>query len=213
MRLRNVRYAKTKIAAHPEFILDVHPDKKVDLDEVFKDDKPLNIEIGCGKGAFMHRLSEMHPEENFLAIEQFDSVIVRALEKVIDAPRANLYLIRMDAQHLSACMKANAVSTIYLNFSDPWPKVRHAKRRLTHPGFLAIYEKILNKGGTIELKTDNRKFFEFSLKSMTTYGMRIVDLSLDLHNDDHAFNIETEFEAKFKNQGSIYKLTVTFQED
>ncbi len=213
MRLRNVKHAREKILKHPEYILAIGRSERYLLNNAFKDQKPLVLEIGAGKGQFSHQLAKKHPEWNVLAVEKFDNVIVRALEKVIVEPLNNLYLVRMDAEQLQACLHKNSVDKIYLNFSDPWPKARHEKRRLTHADFLDIYKSLLKPNGQIEFKTDNRGLFEFSLISMNQYGLLFDDISLDLHKDDVSDNIQTEFEERFSKQGPIYKITATFKED
>ncbi len=213
MRLRNVRYAPKLIAKHPELIKDVDETTKINLIESFKKKRPLEVEIGAGKGRFIHTLAQRQPEKNHIAIERFDSVIVRALEKAIEEPLENLLLLRMDARHIENVLAPNSVSKIYLNFSDPWPKVRHAKRRLTHPNYLSLYKRLLTSNGTIEFKTDNRTFFEYTLRSMNHAGMVFRYVSLDLHADDPPGNIMTEFEEKHSKHGPIYKITASFEED
>ncbi len=213
MRLRNVKNARDKILNHPEHILSIGRNERYLLNNAFKDKKPLVLEIGAGKGQFAHDLAKSHPEWNVIAIEKFDNVIVRALEKVLVEPLHNLYLVCMDASQLQACFYQQSVDRLYLNFSDPWPKIRHEKRRLTHPDFLAIYKALLKEDGQIAFKTDNRKLFEYSLMSMNAYGLQFVEVSLDLHKDNNSENIVTEFEERFSKQGPIYKITATFKED
>ncbi len=213
MRLRKVSYAPKLIAKHPERIMDIDKDTKVDVKDFFPKEQPLEVEIGAGKGQFSHTLAQRQPDKNHIAIERFDSVIVRALEKVLSDPLDNLFLVRMDAKHLENILDSNVVKTLYLNFSDPWPKARHAKRRLTHPDYLSLYKKILAKDGRIEFKTDNRHFFEYTLKTMNRAGMTFHFLSFDLHEDNPPKNIMTEFEEKHSKNGPIYKLTASFEED
>ncbi|MFP4287075.1 MAG: tRNA (guanosine(46)-N7)-methyltransferase TrmB [Candidatus Izemoplasmataceae bacterium] len=210
MRLRRVKDAEKKILNHPEYILNIPRGEHYPLNNAFKEDKPLRIEIGSGKGQFIHEMAKRHPEMNFIAIEKFDSAIVKILDKVLIEPLNNLYLVRMDAEFLKGCFKAKSVDKIYLNFSDPWPKVRHEKRRLTHSDFLSIYQEILKENGTIELKTDNRKFFEYSIISMQKFGLSFDEISLDLHQDIEIDNIMTEFEEKFSKTGPIYKIMASF---
>ena len=213
MRLRNVSYAKEKINAHPEYIVTVAREEKKLLNNLFNDSKPLHVEIGAGKGQFIHTMAKRNPDHNHIAIEMYDSVIVRALEKVIDDPLPNLYLVKMDAQQIDECFKESSIDSIYLNFSDPWPKARHEKRRLTYKKFLDKYKRLLKPGGLIEFKTDNRTFFEYSLKSFVEYGVTIHDLSLDVHAEVNPDNIMTEFEEKFKDDGPIYKIIISFKEE
>ncbi len=214
MRLRNVSYAKDKIAAYPDYIKDIAFNETFSIDTLLKDpSRPLHLEIGCGKGQFIHTMAQRYPHINFLAIEQYDSVIIRALEKMIEIPCENLFLLRMDAEHIATSIPENSLEKIYLNFSDPWPKVRHEKRRLTHQRFLKVYQKWLKPNGTIELKTDNKAFFAYSLMSLNAYGMMFRFITMDLHAEDLSGNITTEFEDKFKTEGPIYKLIATFEED
>lgn len=213
MRLRYVEGAKELILAHPELIINNTENNKIDLVGLFKNDFPIHVEIGMGKGKFIYTLAKNNPDVNFIGIERFDSVIVRALYKVIENPLDNLKLVRMDAVDLSDIFAENSLSRIYLNFSDPWPKVRHAKRRLTHQNFLKVYEKLLIKKAELHFKTDNSDLFNFSVEELRNYPMRITYLTADLHHSDFVGNVTTEFEDKFVKQGNIiYKLTATFKE-
>ena len=142
MRLRKVHGAKDLIAKHREYIIDNLDNEFIDLKSLFKNDNPIQLEIGMGKGQFIYTLAENNKDINYIGVERFDSVIVRALEKVIDNPLPNLMLIRTDATDLSVIFDHHLIDRIYLNFSDPWPKDRHAKRRLTNKRFLSMYEKL-----------------------------------------------------------------------
>ena len=213
MRLRKVKHADKTIKNHPDKIIEIPRGSHVDLKDRIPE-KPLEIEIGAGKGQFIDQLSRKHPDTFFLAVERYDSVIVRALEKFIDEPRENVLLIQADASVLEDCLPSGSVDTIYLNFSDPWPKTRHAKRRLTHPSFLRMYKTLLKKDGVLEFKTDNRHFFEYSLSIMNAVGMVFTEISLDLHADHEPETlIMTEFEEKFSKEGPIYKLKAVFKEE
>lgn len=213
MRLRNVPHAKRIIARHPDKIVSLAGDEDIVLNDRFPEEKPLEMEIGAGKGRFIHTLAKANPSCNHLAVEKFDNVIIRALERVVEDPLLNLLLVRADAENLKNFLRPRSVKRIYLNFSDPWPKKRHEKRRLTHPDFLAMYKEILKPGGRIEFKTDNRKFFEYSLKTMNRAGMRFLFLSLDLHSEERLDNIMTEFEERYGKDGPIYIITASFEED
>jgi len=213
MRLRNVKDAKERIDEAKDLIIDIPRGERHDLYKVFDQSKPLEIEIGAGKGQFAHTLAKRQTDVNHIAIEKFDSVIIRALEKLQDDFIPNLFLARCDAEQLTDFFAENSVNKIYLNFSDPWPKARHDKRRLTHENFLKQYETILKPGGVLEFKTDNRKLFEFSLESLNKYGMIFEFVSLDLHQDDIEDNIVTEFEERFSKLGPIYKLIARFKEE
>ena len=158
-------------------------------------------------------MSLQNPEINYLGIELFDSVIVKAAEKVMGAgsPK-NVRLLLVNGAELEKYFEKNEVSRIYLNFSDPWPKTRHAKRRLTHENFLKLYEAVLVDNGEIHFKTDNRGLFEYSLVSMSHYGMKLNYVSLDLHAEMPEDNIMTEYEEKFSSKGQpIYRLEAQFQ--
>nr|MCR5308034.1 tRNA (guanosine(46)-N7)-methyltransferase TrmB [bacterium] len=168
---------------------------------------PSCIEIGMGKGRFIIEMALNNPNLNFIGIEKYSSVILQATKKleILDIP--NLRLLNMDASNLLDIFYEGSISLIYLNFSDPWPKKRQAKRRLTHENFLQIYDKLLTKDGEIHFKTDNRGLFEFSLESFNNYGFKLKRVNLDLHNSELDFvNVETEFEEKYGANSPIYRL-------
>ncbi|MDD3128953.1 MAG: tRNA (guanosine(46)-N7)-methyltransferase TrmB [Candidatus Izemoplasmatales bacterium] len=198
MRLRNVKYARELIESYPNIVID-NPKKHAGLwRDVFRNDKSINLEIGCGKGKFIYEKAENNSEENFIGIEKFDSVIVRALEKAIIMPLSNLKLIRFDAYHLDEIFKDNEISNIYLNFSDPWPKKRQAKRRLTSPHFLKNYKKILSEDGRIYIKTDNYGLFEYSMMTLNDDEDYIIEeIMLDMYKTLPQDNVQTEFEIRF----------------
>jgi len=211
MRLRYVKGAKELIASHPELIIDNIDNKMIDINQIFSSDSPIHIEIGMGKGKFIYTLAKLNPKVNYIGIERFDSVIVRALEKVIEEPLNNLILLRTDASDLRKIFTSKSIDRIYLNFSDPWPKDRHAKRRLTHKRFLDIYKDLLRDNSELHFKTDNTDLFEFSVEELTNYPMNLLYIERDLHNSDFKDNIMTEFEEKFSEKGNkIKKLTATF---
>lgn len=213
MRLRHVKGAKELIASHPSFIIDDIDHQPIELQKYFDNNNPVHIEIGMGKGKFVHTLAKLNKNINYIGIEKFDSVIVRALEKQIEDPQDNLLLLRCDAMFMPTLFQNINVERIYLNFSDPWPKDRHAKRRLTHKNFLDIYKKILSKEGELHFKTDNLGLFEFSLESLEEYPMNITYKSFDLHKSDFEGNIMTEFEERYSKLGNkINKLTAQFKE-
>jgi tRNA (guanine-N7-)-methyltransferase len=170
--------------------------------------------VGTGKGQFLTGMSVQNPEINYIGIELFDSVIVTALQKVVDLELPNMKLLNVNAKDLTEYFDANEIDRVYLNFSDPWPKPRHSKRRLTFKSFLALYEKILVKGGEIHFKTDNQGLFEFSLISFSEYGLKLKFLSLDLHNSDFEGNIMTEYEEKFSEKGQrIYRVEAKYMNE
>ena len=199
MRLKNVKGAKEIIAKGTHYI-----DNPYELignwQNVFKNNNPIYIEIGMGKGDFIIKNALQFPNINFIGIEKFDSVIVRAIQKSNELEIENLKLIRMDAEKIDEVF-ANEISKLYLNFSDPWPKDRHAKRRLTSPKFLSAYDKIFkNNIANIEMKTDNIGLFNYSVTSLKENGYNITYLTNDLHREN-VFNITTEYEEKFSKKG------------
>lgn len=198
MRLRNVKGA-FDIISKSSYIVNDYNNYKGHFCDLFGNDNPIHIEIGMGKGDFIIGMALKYPDINFIGIEKYDSVMVRAVLKLENFSIPNLRLIRMDALNLCSVFD-NEIETIYLNFSDPWPKERHSKRRLTSPVFLDMYDKI---GHSIIMKTDNRKFFEYSVMSFNNYNYIIDSLSLDLYNDDVSNNIATEYEKKFVNSGKV----------
>jgi tRNA (guanine-N7-)-methyltransferase len=213
MRLRFVQGARELIEAHPNLVIDKQDNEKLYYEEMFENNNPIQVEIGIGKGRFIHELAKLYPNVNFIGIEKFDSVIVRALEKVIHDPLPNLKLIRVDAEAIPIILKDHSVDKIYLNFPDPWPKERHAKRRLTHRKFLNIYKDLLAPDGEIHLKTDNKVLFDTSIEEMYYNQMEITFMTKDLHNSEHECKAMTEFEEKFAARGNkIMKLTAKFKE-
>lgn len=207
MRLKCVKGAKEKVESSSYVILD-YEKYKGNYKKIFGNDNPIYIEIGMGKGNFIIENAKRYPNINFIGIEKYDSVIVRAVEKLDDILLPNLKLIRMDALNIESVFD-HEIDTIYLNFSDPWPKVRHARRRLTSYEFLKKYDKIFTDKCHIIQKTDNRKLFEYSIKSLTDYGYKIEDISLNLYDDDINLNIQTEYEVKMLEKNMvIYKIEV-----
>ena len=206
MRLRNVRGA-SEIIDNCTFLIKDYKELKGRYKELFNNDNPIHIEIGMGKGDFIIGMAKKYPNINFIGIEKFDSVIVRAIEK-IEEEIPNLRLIRMDATEIEEVFDKE-VDTIYLNFSDPWPKNRHEDRRLTSLKFLKRYDNIFKNEKVIIMKTDNRKLFEFSLIQFNNYNYKFEEISLDLYNDDIKDNVQTEYERRFHNLGfPIYKVIV-----
>ena len=203
MRLKNVKGAKEKIENSSYVVLE--PKKyRGCFQNLFQNDHPIHIEIGMGKGNFLIENAKRYPEINFIGIEKFDSVIVRAIEKLDSLELPNLRLIRMDATEIDSIFDQE-ITTVYLNFSDPWPKNRHELRRLSSPVFLKKYEPIFRGEKHIKMKTDNRKLFEYSLKTFSNDGYRFENLSLNLYEDLELLkdNIPTEYESKFVEKGCI----------
>jgi tRNA (guanine-N7-)-methyltransferase len=212
MRQRNKPWAKDKMAQYPQFVIENPEQHKGNWSEVFEKKQPLHIEIGTGKGRFITGMAKANPNINYIGIELADSVIVSALEKLIEAELPNVKLMNVNAEDLEKYFDKGEVDRVYLNFSDPWPKTRHEKRRLTYERFLRIYENILVNEGEIHFKTDNQGLFEYSLSSFSKYGLLLTYVSLDLHQSDFKGNIMTEYEEKFSNKGNrIYRSEVKYR--
>jgi len=205
MRLKNVKGAK-EIIEKSSYVLKNPNDYKGRFSDLFGNDNPIYIEIGMGKGDFIINNALLFPNINFIGIEKFDSVLVRAVQKLEDKKIDNLKLIRFDAVMIEELFE-HEIDLIYLNFSDPWPKEKHRKRRLKSKEFLLRYDDIFKNEKRIIMKTDNRKLFEYSILSLTEYGYKIEKISLDLYNDEHVDNVPTEYETRFHNLGfPIYKM-------
>lgn len=212
MRLRNKPWAKEKIEQHPQYVIPNPEMLKGRWQEVFDVPRPLHIEIGSGKGRFITEMAKANPDINYIGIEIFQSVIVAALDRLIDADLPNLKLLNANANDLEKFFAKNDIDRIYLNFSDPWPKKRHEKRRLTYKSYLKSYENVLKDFGEIHFKTDNQGLFEYSLMSFSQYGLLLKYISLDLHNSGVEGNIMTEYEQKFSEAGNkIYRSEVQYR--
>lgn len=199
MRLKKVKNAKERVEASEYFVC--NPKDNIGRwQEVFKNENPIHIEIGMGKGKFIINMAKTYPNINFIGIEKYDSVMVKALNTLDEEEKIpNLKLVLTDANDIEEVFK-NDVDRIYLNFSDPWPKSKHEKRRLTSKNFLEKYDNVFKGKKEIFQKTDNFDFFEYSRKSFLEYGYEIKNLTYDLHNED-IFNIPTEYEEKFSAKG------------
>ena len=202
MRLRKLKNEK-ELLNSSKYIIENPKEYFGKWKSVFKNDNPIHIEVGMGKGKFILENAIKYPNINFIGIEKFDSAIVRAIKKIEDYNLSNLKLIRMDAEEINEVFDKE-IDCMYLNFSDPWPKERHEKRRLTHSNFLKRFDSIFKGDKIIIQKTDNRKLFEYSLTSLVNYGYKIDKISLDLHKDEEEI-ITTEYEEKFMKIGPIYK--------
>ncbi len=208
MRLRNVPGSREQIA-ESKYCINEPKDCRGKWNQIFKNDNPIHIEVGMGKGQFITSLALLHPDINYIGIEMYSSVLVRAIEhaEALEAAGkdvSNLMFIRMDARELLEVFETDEVSKIYLNFSDPWPKERHAKRRLTSVQFLQRYEKIIPQGALVEFKTDNIDLFNFSLEQVKEARWMLIAHTNDLHNDArmNEGNIMTEYEARFSAKGN-----------
>ena len=198
MRLKNIKGASEKILLGKYFINNPN-DYKGKWHILFKNNNPIYIEIGMGKGKFITENALNNPNINYIGIEMYDSVILRAVEKTNDLELNNLYLIRMDARLIEEVFDKE-IDLIYLNFSDPWPKDRHAKRRLTSPRFLDRYDKIFKDNKVIIMKTDNNPLFDYSIDTLIEKGYILSNITRDLHKDRDNI-ITTEYEDKFVNKG------------
>lgn len=213
MRVRNRPGAAEMLAAHPNFVISDPTLWKGKWNELFGNDHPIHIEIGMGKGQFITGMAKAHPEINYIGVEMQVSVVSIALDKLIEQPLPNLKLLHVDGSALTEYFDDSEVDQIYLNFSDPWPKKRHEKRRLTYKTFLAVDEQILRPNGEIHFKTDNQGLFEYSLASFSQYGMILKQVWLDLHQSQFEGNIMTEYEEKFSSKGQrIYRVEARFQD-
>ncbi len=201
MRLRNIKGARENIEAS-EFCVVEPSNYKGKWKEVFKNDNPIHIEVGMGKGRFVTTLASNNPDINYIGIEKYSSVLLRALEKQTEIRLPNLMFIRMDAEEICDAFEKDEIKKIYLNFSDPWPKDRHAKRRLTSKEFFKRYESILIKEGLVEFKTDNKMLFDFSLEQVVEANWDLILHTFDLHNSEYVTgNVMTEYEEKFSGMG------------
>ena len=202
MRLRHIPGSEQQIEESP-FVISGPEEFRGQWNMFFGNNNPLHIEVGMGKGRFITELAAAHPEINYIGIERYTSVLLKAVEKRSLLFLPNLYFLCVDARTLPDIFDEGEVDRIYLNFSDPWPKDRHAKRRLTSPQFMALYDRILAPEGQVEFKTDNMGLFDYSLESIPEAGWTITASTKDLHHSDMAEgNIMTEYEAKFSAMGN-----------
>ena len=212
MRLRNIAGSREVIADSSFTVKD--PEKKKGLwkKEVFGNDNDIHIEIGMGKGRFLMDMAALHPDINYVGIEKYSSVLLRAIQKQEQLLLPNIIFIRMDAETITEVFAPGEVGRIYLNFSDPWPKDRHAKRRLPSREFLKRYDRILVPDGVVEFKTDNEDLFRFALDEIEPAGWTLDAVTYDLHNDEvmNKGNVMTEYEERFSEAGNpIYKYIIS----
>ena len=203
MRSKNVPGSREAIA-ESEYTIKNEESMKGKWHELFGNNNPIHIEIGMGKGQFIMEMARRNPDINYIGIEKYSSVLIRAIEKREQEPlMKNLYFIRMDAEYIGNVFDKGEVAYIYLNFSDPWPKDRHAKRRLTSRQFLKRYEEILPDGGGITFKTDNVPLFNFSLEEVEAAEWKLLNFTRDLHKSEYnEGNVMTEYEKKFSELGN-----------
>ncbi len=212
MRLRNIRGSREAVAVS-HYVIHQEETRADAWNSVFGNKNPIHIEIGMGKGKFIMELARRNPHINYIGIEKYSSVLIRALEKMEqeEVPLSNLYFIRMDAENIGKVFGTGEIERIYLNFSDPWPKDRHARRRLTSEDYLKRYKQILSPEGRVEFKTDNRMLFDFSVASAKEAGWELQAVTYDLHSEYMLMegNIMTEYEERFSRMGNpIHKMII-----
>lgn len=202
MRLKKIKGAFEAVAASP-YCISRPAGQKGKWNAFFGNGHPIRLEIGMGKGQFLTTLARENPDISYLGIERYESVLFRAVQKMQDAPLENIRFLCVDALLLCDIFAPGEIDRIYLNFSDPWPKERHAKRRLTAAPFLKIYDEILSPDGQIEMKTDNRALFDFSMQTLPAFGFQILAHTYDLYNDATLSrgNVPTEYEQRFQSLG------------
>lgn len=211
MRLRNISGSREAVAKN-KFVVHEPERYKGKWNTFFGNDDPIHVEIGMGKGKFLMELAEQNPGINYIGIEKYSSVLLRALEKREQLDLKNLYLIRYDAEYINEIFDDQEISRIYLNFSDPWPKDRHAKRRLTSKEFLKKYDLFLKTEGEVVFKTDNRSLFDFSVEESGIAGWELREVTYDLHHSEYVTgNIMTEYEEKFSSEGKPIHRLVSFR--
>lgn len=211
MRVRKRKGAEEHLKNHSQYVILKPEDAKGHWYKIFGNDNPIHIEVGTGKGAFITGMAKQNPHINYIGIDIQVSVLSYALDKVLESQVSNVRLLLVDGSDLTNYFDKAEIDLLYLNFSDPWPKNKHEKRRLTYKSFLKTYKEILPDKGEIHFKTDNRGLFEYSLASFSQYGMILNKVWLDLHASNFEGNIMTEYEEKFSNKGQvIYRVEAQF---
>lgn len=203
MRLRHIPGSEQEIASSP-YVIQNPESHKGNFHSLFHNNNPIEIEVGMGKGKFIMELARQNPHVNYIGIERYSSVLLRALQKRAELELSNIYFMCVDAITLMDVFAPEEINCIYLNFSDPWPKDRHAKRRLTSPEFMKVYDQVLQKDGVVEFKTDNRGLFDYSLEAIVEAGWQLDAHTFDLHHDEAMVkgNVMTEYETKFSAMGN-----------
>ncbi len=202
MRQRKVKNEEERLSEHHEYLIEDPKERKGSWQEVFENGNGIYAEFGCGKGKFIMTLAEQNPDRNYIAIEGRGSIILRALEKATQEGLKNIVFVKEYIKDVNEYFSEAELTGIYLNFSDPWPKDRHAKRRLTHSRYLDGYRKILKKGCCIDFKTDNSDLFSFAIDEFESSGMKLMESTEDLHSTGlEAKNVTTEYEDKFHAEG------------
>lgn len=211
MRLRKQQGVKEKLSQYPETVILLEEPEIVSWDDIFEKKQPIKLEIGTGKGNFIIEMARQNPSINYIGMELRDQVLLKAVKKALEYDLKNLKFLVADANNIEQLFSSESVNGIYLNFSDPWPKKRHYKRRLTYRGFIEKYNMILQRDSWVIFKTDNLTLFQFTLNELAAVGLPMKKITLDLHNDvEFDNNIMTEYEEKFSNLGNKI-MSVTFQ--
>lgn len=211
MRMRRKKHREERMECCESLVVNDILEYKTDIKAVFPEDKPLHVEIGCGKGGFISETARLHPDINYIAFEKNLDVLVLAMEKVKALGLENVRFVPGNADVLDEMETKTKVHRIYINFCDPWPKSGHKKRRLTHEKYLSVYRKLVEDGGAVHFKTDNRGLFEFSLNSFADFGLKLKNITLDLHNSGFEGNVMTEYEKLFSEKGQpIYRCEAIF---
>jgi tRNA (guanine-N7-)-methyltransferase len=212
VRLRNKPGAKEKMSQYPRIVIQNPSQHKGNWDKFFNNNHPIYVEVGTGKGQFLMGMGMLHPDVNYIGIEKYDSVLITAMERAIESGQENVKFLNEDVIDILDFFEQGEVDRFFINFTDPWPKNRHEKRRLTYKSFLSMYEQLLKDEGEVHLKTDNQGLFEYSLESFSGYGMSLHNVSLDLHKSDMVGNVMTEYEEKFSRKGMrIYRCEAKFR--
>ncbi len=211
MRMRKKKHREDRLLLCSDYIIDDFENIKNGISHIFDNENPVFLEIGCGKGRFITETALKNPDINFIAAEKNLDVLLLAAEKIKSAGIKNVRFLPGDALAFAEYNGGKTFERIYINFCDPWKKKRYAKRRLTHKNFLSIYKKILKDGGEVHFKTDNASLFEFSLNSFSDFGLRMKNITLDLHNSGFEGNVMTEYEQLFSDKGQpIYRCEAVF---
>lgn len=211
MRMRRKKHREERMESCSHLMIRDIMEYKNDIRAVYSEDKPMHIEIGCGKGGFISETARRNPDINYIAFEKNLDVLVLAMEKVQQMGLTNVRFVPGDAGVLGDMETKTKIQRVYINFCDPWPKAGHKKRRLTHENFLSIYKRLLDAGGEIHFKTDNQGLFEFSLNSFADFGLKLKNITLDLHNSGFEGNVMTEYEKLFSEKGQpIYRCEAKF---
>lgn len=211
MRMRRKKHREERMESCSDIIIKDILQYKENLGDIFGNDFPLHMEIGCGKGGFISTIAEINPEINYIAFEKNLDVLVLAMEKVSEKGLKNVRFVPGDAEILAQLEEQKSIERLYINFCDPWHKWGHRKRRLTYERYLGIYKRFMKDFGEIHFKTDNAPLFEFSLNSFSDFGMKLKNITLDLHKSKFEGNVMTEYEKLFSEKGQpIYRCEAIF---